>query len=130
MSLIMMISATLCAMKLIVRRGAANPEYEMEMKLGGKPYRANTSMASMYKRSRAAMDKQARISLKILKRCILPLWLADAKDIELLEVRGEVLMPKAGFRAPQSFGGRKGRKNLRQSTQCRSRKFAANPTLR
>jgi DNA ligase (NAD+) len=27
----------------------------------------------------------------------LPLWLADAKDIELLEVRGEVLMPKAGF---------------------------------
>ena len=49
----------------------------------------------------------------------LPLWIADAADIELLEVRGEVLMPKAGFERLNRLGRGERGQNLCQSTQCR-----------
>ncbi|WP_299185782.1 NAD-dependent DNA ligase LigA [uncultured Psychrobacter sp.] len=75
-----------------------NPEYEIELKLDGLA----VSLKYAYGRFIQAVtrgDGQTGEDITQNAKTIrnLPLWLADAADIELLEVRGEVLMPKAGF---------------------------------
>ena len=75
-----------------------NPEYEMEMKLDGLAVSLKYEYGQ-YVQAVTRGDGQTGEDITQNVRTIrnLPLWLADAKDIELLEVRGEVLMPKAGF---------------------------------
>ncbi|MDN5565657.1 MAG: NAD-dependent DNA ligase LigA [Psychrobacter sp.] len=75
-----------------------NPEYEVELKLDG------LAVSLKYKHGKFVQavtrgDGQTGEDITQNTKTIrnLPLWLADAADIELLEVRGEVLMPKAGF---------------------------------
>ncbi|TXD97095.1 NAD-dependent DNA ligase LigA [Psychrobacter frigidicola] len=75
-----------------------NPEYEMELKLDG------LAVSLKYERGQFVQavtrgDGQTGEDITQNAKTIrnLPLWLADAVNIELLEVRGEVLMPKAGF---------------------------------
>ena len=75
-----------------------SPEYEMELKLDGLA----VSLKYVYGKFVQAVtrgDGQTGEDITQNAKTIrnLPLWLADAADIELLEVRGEVLMPKAGF---------------------------------
>lgn len=75
-----------------------NPEYEVELKLDGLA----VSLKYAYGKFNQAVtrgDGQTGEDISQNAKTIrnLPLWLADAADIELLEVRGEVLMPKAGF---------------------------------
>ena len=75
-----------------------NPEYEIELKLDGLA----VSLKYVYGKFVQAVtrgDGQTGEDITQNAKTIrnLPLWLADAADIELLEVRGEVLMPKAGF---------------------------------
>ena len=75
-----------------------NPEYEIELKLDGLA----VSLKYVYGQLTQAVtrgDGQTGEDITQNAKTIrnLPLWLADAADIELLEVRGEVLMPKAGF---------------------------------
>ena len=75
-----------------------NPEYEMELKLDG------LAVSLKYEHGKFVQavtrgDRQTGEDITQNAKTIrnLPLWIADAADIELLEVRGEVLMPKAGF---------------------------------
>jgi len=75
-----------------------SPEYEMELKLDGLA----VSLKYVYGKFTQAVtrgDGQTGEDITQNAKTIrnLPLWLADATDIPLLEVRGEVLMPKAGF---------------------------------
>lgn len=75
-----------------------NPEYEMELKLDGLA----VSLKYVYGKFVQAVtrgDGQTGEDITQNAKTIrnLPLWLAAARDIPLLEVRGEVLMPKAGF---------------------------------
>ena len=75
-----------------------SPEYEMELKLDGLA----VSLKYVYGKFVQAVtrgDGQTGEDITQNAKTIrnLPLWLADAAEIELLEVRGEVLMPKAGF---------------------------------
>ena len=75
-----------------------SPEYEMELKLDGLA----VSLKYVYGKFTQAVtrgDGQTGEDIAQNAKTIrnLPLWLADATDIPLLEVRGEVLMPKAGF---------------------------------
>ncbi|WP_440454481.1 NAD-dependent DNA ligase LigA [Psychrobacter sp. ASPA161_9] len=75
-----------------------NPEYEMELKLDGLAVSlkyANGKFVQAVTRGDGQMGEDITQNAKTIRN--LPLWLADAADIELLEVRGEVLMPKAGF---------------------------------
>ncbi|MFZ2844340.1 NAD-dependent DNA ligase LigA [Psychrobacter sp.] len=75
-----------------------SPEYEMELKLDGLA----VSLKYVYGKFVQAVtrgDGQTGEDITQNAKTIrnLPLWLSNAADIELLEVRGEVLMPKAGF---------------------------------
>jgi len=75
-----------------------NPEYEMEMKLDGLAVSLKYEYGQYVQavtRGDGQTGEDITQNVKTIRN--LPLWLADAKDIELLEVRGEVLMPKAGF---------------------------------
>ncbi|WP_298978477.1 NAD-dependent DNA ligase LigA [uncultured Psychrobacter sp.] len=75
-----------------------NPEYEMEMKLDGLAVSLKYEYGQYIQavtRGDGQTGEDITQNVKTIRN--LPLWLADAKDIELLEVRGEVLMPKAGF---------------------------------
>ncbi|AMN48827.1 NAD-dependent DNA ligase LigA [Psychrobacter sp. P2G3] len=75
-----------------------NPEYEMELKLDGLAVSlkyANGKFVQAVTRGDGQTGEDITQNAKTIRN--LPLWLADAADIELLEVRGEVLMPKAGF---------------------------------
>ena len=75
-----------------------NPEYEMEMKLDGLAVSLKYEYGH-YVQAVTRGDGQTGEDITQNAKTIrnLPLWLAEAKDIALLEVRGEVLMPKAGF---------------------------------
>ena len=75
-----------------------NPEYEVELKLDG------LAVSLKYERGQFVQavtrgDGQTGEDITQNAKTIrnLPLYLSAATDIELLEVRGEVLMPKAGF---------------------------------
>ena len=75
-----------------------SPEYEMELKLDGLAVSLKYEYGT-FKQAVTRGDGQTGEDITQNAKTIrnLPLWLADAADIELLEVRGEVLMPKAGF---------------------------------
>ncbi len=75
-----------------------SPEYEMELKLDGLAVSLKYEygqFAQAVTRGDGQTGEDITQNAKTIRN--LPLWLADAADIELLEVRGEVLMPKAGF---------------------------------
>ena len=75
-----------------------NPEYEMELKLDGLAVSLKYAYGKFIQavtRGDGQTGEDITQNAKTIRN--LPLWLADAADIELLEVRGEVLMPKAGF---------------------------------
>ncbi|MGP9688831.1 NAD-dependent DNA ligase LigA [Psychrobacter sp. AOP22-C1-C5] len=75
-----------------------NPEYEMELKLDGLAVSLKYEHGKFVQavtRGDGQTGEDITQNAKTIRN--LPLWLADAADIELLEVRGEVLMPKAGF---------------------------------
>ena len=75
-----------------------NPEYEMELKLDGLAVSLKYEYGKFVQavtRGDGQTGEDITQNTKTIRN--LPLWLADAADIELLEVRGEVLMPKAGF---------------------------------
>lgn len=75
-----------------------NPEYEMELKLDGLAVSlkyAYGQFTQAVTRGDGQTGEDITQNAKTIRN--LPLWLADAAEIELLEVRGEVLMPKAGF---------------------------------
>lgn len=75
-----------------------NPEYEMELKLDGLAVSlkyVHGKFVQAVTRGDGQTGEDITQNAKTIRN--LPLWLAEAADIELLEVRGEVLMPKAGF---------------------------------
>ena len=75
-----------------------NPEYEIELKLDGLAVSLKYAYGKFVQavtRGDGQTGEDITQNAKTIRN--LPLWLADATDIELLEVRGEVLMPKAGF---------------------------------
>ncbi|WP_227687867.1 NAD-dependent DNA ligase LigA [Psychrobacter immobilis] len=75
-----------------------NPEYEMELKLDGLAVSLKYEHGQFVQavtRGDGQTGEDITQNAKTIRN--LPLWIADAADIELLEVRGEVLMPKAGF---------------------------------
>jgi len=75
-----------------------NPEYEMELKLDGLAVSLKYEHGKFVQavtRGDGQTGEDITQNAKTIRN--LPLWIADAADIELIEVRGEVLMPKAGF---------------------------------
>ncbi|WP_201530829.1 MULTISPECIES: NAD-dependent DNA ligase LigA [unclassified Psychrobacter] len=75
-----------------------SPEYEMELKLDGLAVSLKYAYGKFVQavtRGDGQTGEDITQNAKTIRN--LPLWLADAIDIPLLEVRGEVLMPKAGF---------------------------------
>ena len=75
-----------------------NPEYEMELKLDGLAVSLkyqNGNFVQAVTRGDGQTGEDITQNAKTIRN--LPLWLPEAADIDLLEVRGEVLMPKAGF---------------------------------
>lgn len=75
-----------------------NAEYEMELKLDGLAVSLKYEQGAFVQavtRGDGQTGEDITQNVKTIRN--LPLWLAEAADIELLEVRGEVLMPKAGF---------------------------------
>ncbi|ALF60819.1 aromatic ring-opening dioxygenase LigA [Psychrobacter urativorans] len=75
-----------------------SPEYEMELKLDGLAVSLKYEYGKFVQavtRGDGQTGEDITQNAKTIRN--LPLWLADAADIALLEVRGEVVMPKAGF---------------------------------
>lgn len=75
-----------------------SPEYEMELKLDGLAVSlkyVHGKFVQAVTRGDGQTGEDITQNVKTIRN--LPLWIADAADIALLEVRGEVLMPKAGF---------------------------------
>ena len=75
-----------------------SPEYEMELKLDGLAVSLKYEQGKFVQavtRGDGQTGEDITQNAKTIRN--LPLWIAAAADIELLEVRGEVLMPKAGF---------------------------------
>ncbi|KAA0923326.1 NAD-dependent DNA ligase LigA [Psychrobacter sp. ANT_H56B] len=90
-----------------------NPEYEMELKLDGLA----VSLKYAYGKFMQAVtrgDGQTGEDITQNAKTIhnLPKWLPTASDIELLEVRGEVLIPKAGFERLNRLTEEKGDKTF------------------
>lgn len=93
-----------------------NPEYEIELKLDGLAVSLKYAYGQFVQavtRGDGQTGEDITQNAKTIRN--LPLWLADAVDIELLEVRGEVLMPKAGF------------ERLNRLAQQKEEKVFANP---
>ncbi len=75
-----------------------NPEYEMELKLDGLAVSIKYERGQFVQavtRGDGQTGEDITQNVKTIRN--LPLYLSAAADIALLEVRGEVLMPKAGF---------------------------------
>nr|WP_131668331.1 NAD-dependent DNA ligase LigA [Psychrobacter pygoscelis] len=75
-----------------------NPAYEMELKLDGLAVSIkyeNGKFVQAITRGDGQTGEDISQNTKTIRN--LPLVLEEARDIDLLEVRGEVLMPKAGF---------------------------------
>ncbi|PIE46867.1 MAG: DNA ligase (NAD(+)) LigA [Gammaproteobacteria bacterium] len=86
-----------------------NPKYEMELKLDGLAVSLKYEYGQFVQavtRGDGKIGEDITQNVKTIRN--LPLILPQAKKIEVLEVRGEVLMPKAGFdklnRAAQAAG--------------------------
>ena len=90
-----------------------NPEYEMELKLDGLAVSLKYAYGQFIQavtRGDGQTGEDITQNAKTIRN--LPLWLAAAADIELLEVRGEVLMPKAGFERLNRLAEEKGDKTF------------------
>lgn len=90
-----------------------NPEYEIELKLDGLAVSLKYAYGKFVQavtRGDGQTGEDITQNAKTIRN--LPLWLADAADIELLEVRGEVLMPKAGFERLNRLAAEKGDKTF------------------
>ena len=90
-----------------------NPEYEMELKLDGLAVSLKYEHGKFVQavtRGDGQTGEDITQNAKTIRN--LPLWIADAADIELLEVRGEVLMPKAGFERLNRLAQEKGDKTF------------------
>lgn len=90
-----------------------NPEYEMELKLDGLAVSLKYAYGKFVQavtRGDGQTGEDITQNAKTIRN--LPLWLAEAADIELLEVRGEVLMPKAGFERLNRLAEEKGDKTF------------------
>ncbi|MDO4896537.1 MAG: NAD-dependent DNA ligase LigA [Moraxella sp.] len=75
-----------------------NPEFEMELKLDGLAVSLKYVHGTFHQavtRGDGRVGEDITHNVRTIRN--LPLVLDGCKDIELLEVRGEVLMPKAGF---------------------------------
>lgn len=75
-----------------------NPEFETELKLDGLAVSLkyiNGVFSQALTRGDGRVGEDITHNVRTIRN--LPLVLDDCKDIDLLEVRGEVLMPKAGF---------------------------------
>ncbi|WP_245953239.1 NAD-dependent DNA ligase LigA [Moraxella caviae] len=75
-----------------------NPEYEMELKLDGLAVSlkyAHGKFVQAVTRGDGRVGEDITHNVKTIRN--LPLVLPSCADIAMLEVRGEVLMPKAGF---------------------------------
>ncbi len=90
-----------------------SPEYEMELKLDGLAVSLKYTYGKFVQavtRGDGQTGEDITQNAKTIRN--LPLWLADATNIELLEVRGEVLMPKAGFERLNRLAEEKGDKTF------------------
>ena len=90
-----------------------SPEYEMELKLDGLAVSLKYAYGKFVQavtRGDGQTGEDITQNAKTIRN--LPLWLADATNIELLEVRGEVLMPKAGFERLNRLAEQKGDKTF------------------
>ena len=90
-----------------------NPEYEMELKLDGLAVSLKYEYGKFVQavtRGDGQTGEDITQNAKTIRN--LPLWVAAAADIELLEVRGEVLMPKAGFERLNRLAEEKGDKTF------------------
>lgn len=90
-----------------------NPEYEMELKLDGLAVSIKYEYGKFVQavtRGDGQTGEDITQNAKTIRN--LPLWVAAAADIELLEVRGEVLMPKAGFERLNRLAEEKGDKTF------------------
>ena len=90
-----------------------NPEYEMELKLDGLAVSlkyAYGKFTQAVTRGDGQTGEDITQNAKTIRN--LPLWLTAASDIPLLEVRGEVLMPKAGFERLNRLAEEKGDKTF------------------
>jgi len=90
-----------------------NPEYEMELKLDGLAVSLKYAYGKFVQavtRGDGQTGEDITQNAKTIRN--LPLWLAAASDIPLLEVRGEVLMPKAGFERLNRLAEEKGDKTF------------------
>ena len=90
-----------------------NPEYEIELKLDGLAVSLKYAYGKFVQavtRGDGQTGEDITQNAKTIRN--LPLWLAAAADIELLEVRGEVLMPKAGFERLNRLAAEKGDKTF------------------
>ncbi|WP_296173224.1 NAD-dependent DNA ligase LigA [Psychrobacter sp. UBA2769] len=90
-----------------------NPEYEMELKLDGLAVSlkyAYGQFTQAVTRGDGQTGEDITQNAKTIRN--LPLWLTAASDIPLLEVRGEVLMPKAGFERLNRLAEEKGDKTF------------------
>lgn len=93
-----------------------NPEYEMELKLDGLAVSlkyVNGVFTQAITRGDGRIGEDITHNVRTI--CNLPQVLPACQDIALLEVRGEVLMPKAGF------------EKLNRQSQERGEKVFANP---
>ncbi len=90
-----------------------NSEYEIELKLDGLAVSLKYAYGKFVQavtRGDGQTGEDITQNAKTIRN--LPLWLAAAADIELLEVRGEVLMPKAGFERLNRLAAEKGDKTF------------------
>ena len=90
-----------------------NPEYEMELKLDGLAVSLKYAYGKFVQavtRGDGQTGEDITQNAKTIRN--LPLWLTAASEIPLLEVRGEVLMPKAGFERLNRLAEEKGDKTF------------------
>ncbi|MBA2056716.1 NAD-dependent DNA ligase LigA [Psychrobacter cryohalolentis] len=90
-----------------------SPEYEMELKLDGLAVSLKYAYGKFVQavtRGDGQTGEDITQNAKTIRN--LPLWLAAASEIPLLEVRGEVLMPKAGFERLNRLAEEKGDKTF------------------
>ena len=90
-----------------------SPEYEMELKLDGLAVSLKYAYGKFVQavtRGDGQTGEDITQNAKTIRN--LPLWIPAASDIELLEVRGEVLMPKAGFERLNRLAEEKGDKTF------------------
>lgn len=90
-----------------------NPAFEMELKLDGLAVSLkyhHGQFVQALTRGDGRVGEDITLNVKTIRN--LPLVLPDCADIELLEVRGEVLMPKAGFAKLNRDSEQKGEKTF------------------